>query len=169
MAANTCIASTKAKRIAPGTVDWTKVNPRLEEYGLMEYVFVQCTKSNDISCHNRVAWTYSQRCLLGGSRIPSLRVWYHKHYVLAPVSYRNVHYRCTLPHLAVYSRSVHDIPLPLFGHLSQLSLIRFQSLRDPIFQCQLASLRTIISRVTILRRNSGWLTGLYQSISSFPQ
>jgi hypothetical protein len=107
---------------------------------------------------------------LRSSRAPNLRVWHHKHYALAPVSYHNVHYRCTLSHLTVHRRSVHDIPLPLLGHLGQLSLIRFQPLRDPIFQCQLASFRAIISsNHNSIRPISGReVEGLLNFISQFP-
>lgn len=49
------------------------------------------------------------------------------------------------PHHVAAISLVDDVPLLLFGHLVQLPLIRLQSLRDPIFKCQLASLGTIIS------------------------
>jgi hypothetical protein len=72
-------------------------------------------------------------------------------------------------YLQHYIQSDYDVFLPLLSHLSQLPLIRLQPLRDPIFKRQLASLGAIISKVTTVRRRKGRLTGLYQSISSFPQ
>jgi hypothetical protein len=68
------------------------------------------------------------------------------------------------------AQSAGIVLLPIFGHLGQLSLIRFQPLRNPIFQCQLASFGTIINsnHYNTIRKNGTKVKGLLDFISQFP-